>query len=1740
MTSQSDPTKTATATIELQADSISSSFTPQVLANSANLSPGINSISGTMSPQASGSGATVALSGAAPVLVQSAPGSSGIGSSSGVVSFSAPSASGDTIVLFLRFGGATILGVSDNQPGGSNTYTSVLGPTQWGVAPNSTDRSAQVFVANNIKGGSILTIAVTLSGSSTHDTYMAALEYSGVDPINPINATSVGTGTNGRTPATANVTTTVANTKLVATSWDSNESYTSSGNGTGYTTDVSAGILSISGGSGWSNLTEDRTATAAGTWNATASSSPAVNDWIVQMVALTPASFQTVVGDANGNYAFSGLPNGTYSVTPSKSGSTFSPPSQTVAVSGNVTGINFTDTTAKFSIFGKVNQAVSGSGAILTLTAAAPVLVQSASDSSRTGNSSGTISFSAPSASGNTIVLFVRFGGTTISQVTDNRPGGSNTYTSVLGPTPWGTSPNSTDRSAQVFVATNVIGGSALTISVTLAGSTTHNMYMVALEYSGVDRVKPINATAVGTGAVRINGSPATASLTTTVANTKLVATSWDSNESYTPSGNGIGYLTDIAAGDASVAGGSGWANLTEDQTAFAAGIWNGTASASPAVDDWAIQLVALTPTAPVIVNVNGSGNYSFGGLANGSYTVTPSEPGFTFAPASLPVTINVADVNNANFTAASQTFSVSGTISPPASGSGATVTLSGAASAVATADSSGNYSFGGLANGSYTVTPTKAGLTFTPASQPATVNGANITNLNFTVPQLSSIAVTPVNPSIAKGKTQQFTATGTFSDGSTQNLSSTATWSSSAASVATINMTGLATAVGFGSTTIQATSGAISGNTSLTVTTATLASIAVTPINPSIAKGTTQQFAATGTFSDGSTQNLSSTATWSSSAATVATINTTGLATAVGVGSTTIKATSGAISGSTSLTVTAATLASIAVTPANPSIAKGSTQQFTATGTFSDGSTQNLSSTATWNSSAATVATINTTGLATAVGVGSTTIQATSGAISGSTSLTVTAATLASIAVTPINPSIAKGSTQQFTATGTFSDGSTQNLSSTATWSSSALGVATINTTGLATAVGVGSTTIQATSGAISGSTSLTVTAATLASIAVTPINPSIAKGSTQQFTATGTFSDGSTQNLSSTATWSSSAATVATINTTGLATAVGVGSTTIQATSGAISGSTSMTVTAATLSSIAVTPVNPSIAKGSTQQFTATGTFSDGSTQNLSSTATWSSSAATIATINTSGLATAVGVGSTTIKATSGAISGSTSLTVMTATLASIAVTPVNPSIAKGSTQQFTATGTFSDGSTQNLSSTATWNSSAVGVATINTTGLATAAGAGSTTIQATSGAISGSTSLTVTAATLASIAVTPINPSIAKGSTQQFTATGTFSDGSTQNLSSTVTWGSSTVSVATINTAGLATAVGFGSTTIQATSGAISGSTSLTVTAATLASIAVTPVNPSIAKGSTQQFTATGTFSDGSTQNLTSTATWSSSTATVATINTAGLATAVGVGSTTIRATLGALVSSTTLTVNGGVPLLVRSGNGSSATGNRSGNVSFNASGAAGDTIVLFVRFGGTTISSVTDNQAGGSNNYVSVLGPTKWGVVPNVTDRWAQVFVAKNIRGGSRLTIKVSLAGSSTHDIYMAALEYSGVDPVNPINATASGVGTVGSNGAPTTPNVTTSVANTKLVATSWDSNESYNSTGNGNGYTTDSAAGVPSISGGTGWANLTEDRTAVTAGTWSATAKSTRAVVDWVIQLIALAPAATGQ
>jgi hypothetical protein len=597
--------------------------------------------------------------------------------------------------------------------------------------------------------------------------------------------------------------------------------------------------------------------------------------------------------------------------------------------------------------------------------------------------------------------------------------------------------------------------------------------------------------------------------------------------------------------------------------------------------------------------------------------------------------------------------------------------------------------------------------------------------------------------------------------------------------------------------------------------------------------------------------------------------------------------------------------LEAIVVTPVNPSIAKGLTQAFVATGTYADGSSASLTSSVTWASSLPSVATMSSS-VATGAGTGTTTISATLGTVSGSTTLMVTAPLLVSLSVAPANPSIAKGTTQAFTVLGTYTDGSTANLTSSVTWASSLPSVATMSGN-VATGAGIGTTTISATLGVLGASTTLTVTAPTLVSISVAPANPSIAKGTTQTFTATGTYTDASTADVTASATWSSSATSIAMLAGT-TATGVGVGTSTITAAVGSVSGSTTLTVTAPTLSDVVLEPVDPTIAKGTTQPFTLTAVYSDATTADVTALATWSSSAPAVATITSAGLATGIAVGNSTITASYGGLSDTSVLTVSAAKLSSIALTPLTPTIAKSTTKQFTATGTFTDGTTQDLTSQVTWASATTTVATITTAGLATGVGAGTSTISATFSGKTGSTTLTVTPATLSSITVTPATASVPKGFSRQYTATGNFSDGTTQDLTSLVTWASSTTTVATITSAGLANLVGVGTTTITASYSGKSGTATLTGTAATLVTIKVTPATASISKGVSVQLKATGTYSDGTTLDITSQVSWTSSSKKIATVNGAGgKVTGHKKGTATITASKSGISGTATITVN-----------------------------------------------------------------------------------------------------------------------------------------------------------------------------------------------------------------------------------------
>jgi alpha-tubulin suppressor-like RCC1 family protein len=128
------------------------------------------------------------------------------------------------------------------------------------------------------------------------------------------------------------------------------------------------------------------------------------------------------------------------------------------------------------------------------------------------------------------------------------------------------------------------------------------------------------------------------------------------------------------------------------------------------------------------------NGNYSFSDVANGSYTITPSMTGYNFTPESIPVTVSNGDLTGQNFTASIATYSISGQVTLNGAGLfGVKVTIMGNGSSSMITDSNGNYSFSGVASGSYTITPSMTGYNFDHSSISVTVIDKDITGNNFT-----------------------------------------------------------------------------------------------------------------------------------------------------------------------------------------------------------------------------------------------------------------------------------------------------------------------------------------------------------------------------------------------------------------------------------------------------------------------------------------------------------------------------------------------------------------------------------------------------------------------------------------------------------------------------------------------------------------------------------------------------------------------------------------------------------------------------------------------------------------------------------------------------------------------------------------------------------------------------------------------------------------------------------------------
>lgn len=603
------------------------------------------------------------------------------------------------------------------------------------------------------------------------------------------------------------------------------------------------------------------------------------------------------------------------------------------------------------------------------------------------------------------------------------------------------------------------------------------------------------------------------------------------------------------------------------------------------------------------------------------------------------------------------------------------------------------------------------------------------------------------------------------------------------------------------------------------------LQSISINSVNSYTHVGINQQFTATANYSNGTKVDISNQVAWTSSNPLIPIQNTSGkngLLQALTSGSTLVSAFFNGISTSINYSVSSSTLVSIMISSNTPNIHLGVAQKLSAIGVYSDGM-QDISNYVTWSSQNNSIVTVDSNGVITPINIGNSVINATSligksknhlqiTPITSSYNISISSSNLTSISISPNIFTTHLKVPVQYQAVANYADLSSESIINQITWSSSNTTVASIDSqSGLLTPISAGNTTITAifttTTGTIVTNTaSLVVSNSNLTGIKIVTGDATTYSNINLQFQSQGMYQDG-IQDITLATIWQSSNTNVALINNSlsslnGLAQPITQSSTqntTVTASfsnnqSGIYTQSSLLSVSTANLASITI--IAPfGLLPASSIQYKAVGNFSDGNSIDITKSVNWLSENTSLISISNnfinSGLATSQNnLGSTFIDASLYNISTRYPVTIGNIFIESLAITPSNPTLSLGSSLQLQLTGYLNNGTPLNFTNQSQWSSSNSAIANISTAGLANALSLGITTISAIYNNIILNTKLAVNAKSLSSIQIIPNNPKVALGGTLQLKALGYYSDGSSNDVTSLVTWLESSPNVAIIS--------------------------------------------------------------------------------------------------------------------------------------------------------------------------------------------------------------------------------------------------------------------------------------------------------------------------------------------------------------
>lgn len=797
---------------------------------------------------------------------------------------------------------------------------------------------------------------------------------------------------------------------------------------------------------------------------------------------------------------------------------------------------------------------------------------------------------------------------------------------------------------------------------------------------------------------------------------------------------------------------------------------------------------------------------------------------------------------------------------------------------------------------------------------------GANSGSVHLVVTdaELVSLLVTVNRPVVAPRTDVVCTAMGFFTDGTHADLSSLSTWTSSQPGVASVSNSpgsiGSLVALTTGSTQLSASYQKLSGFTNLTVTSANLTGVVISPLLPWVAPGAEAALVATGLFSDGSAQPMTGSVQWTVDDPSLAFFlpSPPGEVEGFAAGSTQVEAQSGPLVAQAPLLVSGAALVGLEVSPALPDpIGLGGQTAFTAFGTFADQGVLDLSTQSFWASTAPEVVAVPPgSGAASALDAGVSSVVASFEGFSASGLQSVDAAPQSALLVWPPDATVTVGLPGMLAAERVLADGAVDDATQLAGWTSSCpadLEVATGARGGALAARAPRTCMARAAFGGLYASTSVVATSRTLQHLEVSPSEVSVGPGGWAALTATAVYGDGTVLDVTSLAAWTSTVRDVVLAGNgpqAGQALAADAGFSQLTASFDGASANSDVTVLPQ-LPALEVWPPTALLHAGMQSHLSVTAVWPTGDAVDVTPGSTFFSTNPSVANASNAsgqrGLLSGIAPGAAQVTALFGTASASASVGVDAATPGAVSV--FGPSaLPVGEPSAFEATAHFSDGSDADVTSQAAWTSSAPALLRVRGTGegrgAAVAVSAGSVTAQARFASIVGNSSLTTGTGGLQSLAISGLASTLPVGVRVPLTATATYPGGIQLNVTSRAVWTSLSPAVMSVSngpTAGLLAGQLPGSAQLTVTFEGAEASATVTVSTATLATLSILPGAPGGAVGISVPLQAQGEFTDGSLFDLTRQTRWSSANPSVVAISNGvlsrGVAMALQSGSSTV---------------------------------------------------------------------------------------------------------------------------------------------------------------------------------------------------------------------------------------------------------